>query len=144
MATQRGSRCTPFGFSQNNSHCARFGREEKDSHILIDPNAMIGDGGVGPVAAKEMTGRGVGAAAERGAHADAVRGLRAAGCDGANQAGSAVRVSEQVASPAHCVLPSTQYLFPSAVLAHTQSPPRPNGPNVSHVCPVHELLVQAP
>ena len=49
---------------------------------------MIGDGGIGPVAAKEMTGRGVGAAAERGAHADAVR---AAGCDGANQAGSAVR-----------------------------------------------------
>ena len=51
---------------------------------------------------------------------------------------------EQVASPAHGVLPSTQYPVSSAVLAHTQSPPGPHGPNVSHVCPVHELLVQAP
>ena len=48
---------------------------------------MIGDGGVDPVTPKETIGRGVGFAAERGSHADAVG---AAGLDGANQAGGTV------------------------------------------------------
>lgn len=49
---------------------------------------MTGDGGVDPVTPKETIGRGVGFAADRRSHADAVG---AAGCDSANQAGGAVR-----------------------------------------------------
>lgn len=48
---------------------------------------MTGDGGIGPVAPEETTGRRVGPAADRGAHTDAIG---TAGGYGANQAGGAV------------------------------------------------------
>ena len=48
---------------------------------------MAGDGGIDPVTPKETIWRGVGFAAERGSHADA---LGAASFDGANQAGGTV------------------------------------------------------
>lgn len=48
---------------------------------------MTSDGGIGPVAPEEATGRGVGPAADRGAHTDA---LGTAGGYSANQAGGAV------------------------------------------------------
>lgn len=48
---------------------------------------MTSDGGIDPVTPKETIGRGVGFAADRGSHADAVG---AAGFDGANQAGGTV------------------------------------------------------
>jgi hypothetical protein len=53
-------------------------------------------------------------------------------------------LSLQLASPAHCVLPSTQNPVLSAVLAQTHDPPGPHGPNVVHVWPVQLDEVHAP
>ena len=49
----------------------------------------------------------------------------------------------QVANPSHGVLPSTQNPVLSVVLAQTQDPPGPQGPNVSQVSPVQALVTQA-
>lgn len=55
-----------------------------------------------------------------------------------------LELSAHSARPAHGVLPSTQNPVSSVVLAHTQLPPGPHGPNVVHVWPVQAVLVQAP